>query len=58
MKTIKEELAIAKAKGKSGSSVKTAVIKASRSDPDPPKRKHVEYLISSTKGNKVGNRPS
>lgn len=35
-----------------GSSVKTAVIKATRSDPDPPKRKHVDYLVASTKSNK------
>jgi hypothetical protein len=50
--TVKEEFAILKAKGRAGSSVKTAVIKATRNELTPPKKKHVEYLIASTKGNK------
>jgi hypothetical protein len=49
---VKEEFAILKAKGRSGSSVKTAVIKATRSELAAPKKKHVDYLLASTKGGK------
>ena len=50
--TVKEEFAILKGKGRAGSSVKTAVIKATRNELQAPKKKHVDYLVASTKGNK------
>ncbi len=50
--TVKEEIAILKAKGRAGSSVKAAVIKATRSELEAPKKKHVDFLIASTKSNK------
>ena len=44
METIKDQFSILKGMGRSGSSVRTAIVKGTRNDRTPPKEKHVKGI--------------